>query len=522
MVVRTISAALQGIDATPVYCETATAPGCRIIIIGLPDAAVKESRDRMESAMRESALRVPRKQIIINLAPADVRKEGSLYDVPIAIAVMAGGEVIPTNKLEHYMMVGELSLDGKIKPVSGCLPFAILARKMQLKGIIVPRENAQEAAVVNNLEVLVADTLTQIVDFLSDRGMLDQVTVNTREMFAQAERTYPADFADVKGQEMVKRAFAIAAAGGHNLIMVGPPGAGKSMMAKCLPSILPPLSLSEALETTKIHSVAGIRAQSGLITQRPFRSPHHTISGVALIGGGTNPLPGEVSLAHNGVLYLDELPEFNRSVLEVLRQPLEDRKITIARAKNTVTYPSSLMLVASMNPCPCGYYNHPTRECTCTETQVRKYLGRISGPLLDRIDLQIEIHPLSFDELSRTHVAESSASIRERVLKARQIQEVRYAKYNSLPMGEGRGEVIHCNAQMTPALMREFCVLDDRSLKMLQNAMSKLDLSARAYDRILRVARTIADYEGEENIKSTHIAEAISYRNLDKQSWGQG
>lgn len=522
MVVRTISAALQGIDATPVYCETATAPGCRIIIIGLPDAAVKESRDRMESAMRESALRVPRKQIIINLAPADVRKEGSLYDVPIAIAVMAGGEVIPANKLEHYMMVGELSLDGKVKPVSGCLPFAILARKMGLKGIIVPRENAQEAAVVNNLEVLVADTLTQIVDFLSDRGMLDQVTVNTREMFAQAERTYPADFADVKGQEMVKRAFAIAAAGGHNLIMVGPPGAGKSMMAKCLPSILPPLSLSEALETTKIHSVAGIRAQSGLITQRPFRSPHHTISGVALIGGGTNPLPGEVSLAHNGVLYLDELPEFNRSVLEVLRQPLEDRKITIARAKNTVTYPSSLMLVASMNPCPCGYYNHPTRECTCTETQVRKYLGRISGPLLDRIDLQIEIHPLSFDELSRTHVAESSASIRERVLKARQIQEERYAKYNSLPMGEGRGEAVHCNAQMTPALMREFCVLDDRSLKMLQNAMSKLDLSARAYDRILRVARTIADYEGEESIKSTHIAEAISYRNLDKQSWGQG
>ncbi len=522
MVVRTVSAALQGIDATPVYCETATAPGCRILIIGLPDTAVKESRDRMESALRESGLRPPRKQIIINLAPADVRKEGSLYDVPIAVAVLAAGEIIPANKLEHYMMVGELSLDGKIKPVSGCLPFAILARKMQLKGIIVPRENAQEAAVVNNLDVLTADTLAQVVDFLCDRGELDQVSVNTREMFAHAERTFPADFADVKGQEMVKRAFAIAAAGGHNLIMVGPPGAGKSMMAKCLPSILPPLSLSEALETTKIHSVAGIRAQTGLITQRPFRSPHHTISSVALIGGGANPLPGEVSLAHNGVLYLDELPEFNRSVLEVLRQPLEDRKITIARAKNTVTYPSSLMLVASMNPCPCGYFNHPTRECTCTETQVRKYLGRISGPLLDRIDLQIEIRPLSFDELSRTHVAESSASIRERVLKARQIQTNRFEAFNNNLTSEGGMGRVSCNSQMTPALMREFCVLDDRSLKMLQNAMSKLDLSARAYDRILRVARTIADYEGCENINSTHVAEAISYRNLDKQSWGQG
>lgn len=523
MVVRTISAALQGIDATPVYCETATAPGCRILLIGLPDTAVKESRDRMESALRESGLRPPRKQIIINLAPADVRKEGSLYDVPIAVAVLAAGEIIPANKLEHYMMVGELSLDGKIKPVSGCLPFAILARKMQLKGIIVPRENAREAAVVNNLDVLAADTLAQVVDFLCDRGELDQISANTREMFANAERTFPFDFADVKGQVMVKRAFAIAAAGGHNLIMVGPPGAGKSMMAKCLPSILPPLTLSEALETTKIHSVAGIRAESGLITQRPFRSPHHTISSVALIGGGTNPLPGEVSLAHNGVLYLDELPEFNRSVLEVLRQPLEDRKITIARAKNTVTYPSSLMLVASMNPCPCGYYTSDTRECTCSETQVRKYLGRISGPLLDRIDLQIEIHALSFDELSRTHVAESSASIRERVVKARQIQIDRFAAYNeeNPPVEGGVGRVF-CNAQMEPAMLRKYCQLDERSLRLLQNAMSKLDLSARAYDRILRVARTIADYEGCENINSTHVAEAISYRNLDKQSWGQG
>ena len=524
MVVRTLSAALQGIDATPVYCETAISPGCRIIIIGLPDAAVKESRDRMESALREVGMRVPRKQITINLAPADVRKEGSMYDVPIAVAVLAAGELIPAAKLGDYMLVGELSLDGKVKPVSGCLPFAILARKMGLKGIVVPRENAREAAVVNQLEVLIADDLHQIIEFLSGRGELERLEVNTREMFAKAERTFAADFADVKGQEVEKRAFAIAAAGGHNLIMVGPPGAGKSMMAKCLPSILPPLSLGEALETTKIHSVAGLRAETGLITQRPFRSPHHTISSVALIGGGTNPLPGEVSLAHNGVLYLDELPEFRREVLEVLRQPLEDRVITIARAKNTVTYPSSVMLVASMNPCPCGYYNHPTHECTCTESQVRKYLGRISGPLLDRIDMQIEIRPLSFEEMSRHHVSESSASIRERVLKARRIQEERFAQLSAAAQltADGRTETIHCNAQMGPAQLRQYCQLDEASLRLLRNAMTKLDLSARAYDRILRVARTIADYEGCESISSTHIAEAISYRNLDKHSWGQG
>lgn len=511
MVVRTISAALQGIDAAAVYCETAISPGCRILLIGLPDAAVKESRDRIESALREVGMRVPRRQITINLAPADVRKEGSMYDVPIAIAVLAAGELLSTAKLADYMMVGELSLDGHVKPVRGCLPFAILARKMGLKGIIVPRENANEAAVVNNLDVLIADSIQQIIRFLNDEDTLEKLDVDTRALFAQAEQHFPADFADVKGQEFVKRAFAIAASGGHNLILVGPPGAGKSMMAKCLPSILPPLSLSEALETTKIHSVAGLRSQLGLITQRPFRAPHHTISPVALIGGGTNPIPGEVSLAHNGVLYLDELPEFRREVLEVLRQPLEDRRITIARAKNTVTYPASLMLVASMNPCPCGYYNHPTKECTCTETQVQKYLGRISGPLLDRIDLQIEILPLSFEEVSRTHVAESSASIRERVLKARRIQEERFREIPE----------VHCNAQMGPAEMRRYCRLDDRSLKLLQNAMTKLDLSARAYDRILRVARTIADYEGSDAITSTHIAEAVGYRNLDKSSWGR-
>ena len=510
MVVKIVSAALQGIDATPVYCETSASLGCRIIMIGLPDTAVKESRDRIESAFREAGLRFPRHQITINLAPADVRKEGSLYDVPIAVAIMAVGQIIKTDKINDYMMVGELSLDGCVKTVKGCLPFAILAREMKMKGIIVPRENAREAAVVNNLEVLVADNLQNIIDFMNGKSELERVEVNTRQLFYAAENNFTADFADVKGQNAVKRAFAIAASGGHNLIMVGPPGAGKSMMAKCLPSILPPLSLSEALETTKIHSVAGLRSATGLITQRPFRSPHHSISSAALIGGGQNPMPGEVSLAHNGTLYLDELPEFSRNVLEVLRQPLEDRQITIARAKNTVVYPSSVMLVASMNPCPCGYYTHPTKQCTCTAMQVQKYLGRISGPLLDRIDLQIEIAPLSFDEMSQTTASEPSAIIRERVVKARQRQEERYRDH----------PLIHCNAQMTSAQIREYCQLDDRSMRVLRNAMSKLDLSARAYDRILKVARTIADYEGLDQITSTHIAEAISYRNLDRTNRG--
>ena len=391
MVVKIITAALQGIDATPVFCETSVTNGCRVIMIGLPDTAVRESRDRIESAMRESGLKFPRKQVTINLAPADVRKEGALYDVPIATAIMAAGAIIQTDKIADYMLVGELSLDGSVKPVKGTLPFAILAREMKMKGIIVPRDNACEAAVVNNLDVLVADRLIDIIDFFNNKRDLEHVEINTRELFYSSENNFAADFADVKGQAQVKRAFAIAASGGHNIIMVGPPGAGKSMMAKCLPSILPPLSLSEALETTKIHSVAGMRSATGLITQRPFRSPHHSISSVALIGGGTNPMPGEVSLAHNGTLYLDELPEFSRQVLEVLRQPLEDRKITIARAKSTVVYPSSVMLVASMNPCPCGYFTHPTKQCTCTAMQVQKYLGRISGPLLDRIDKQPKI-----------------------------------------------------------------------------------------------------------------------------------
>lgn len=510
MVVKIITAALQGIDATPVFCETSVTNGCRVIMIGLPDTAVRESRDRIESAMRESGLKFPRKQVTINLAPADVRKEGALYDVPIATAIMAAGAIIQTDKIADYMLVGELSLDGSVKPVKGTLPFAILAREMKMKGIIVPRDNACEAAVVNNLDVLVADRLIDIIDFFNNKRDLEHVEINTRELFYSSENNFAADFADVKGQAQVKRAFAIAASGGHNIIMVGPPGAGKSIMAKCLPSILPPLSLSEALETTKIHSVAGMRSATGLITQRPFRSPHHSISSVALIGGGTNPMPGEVSLAHNGTLYLDELPEFSRQVLEVLRQPLEDRKITIARAKSTVVYPSSVMLVASMNPCPCGYFTHPTKQCTCTAMQVQKYLGRISGPLLDRIDLQIEISPLSFEEMSLNTVNEPSSAIRQRVVRARAIQEERYKDH----------PLIHCNAQMTSALLRQYCELDDKALMVLKNAMSKLDLSARAYDRILKVSRSIADYEGEDKITSTHIAEAISYRNLDRRNRG--
>ena len=524
MVVKTISAALQGIDATPVYCEASVAPGCRVVMIGLPDAAVKESHDRIHSALQECGMKMPRKSITVNLAPADIRKEGSLYDVPIAVAVMAAGGEIPADRLEHYMMVGELSLDGSIKPVRGCLPYAILARSMGLKGIVVPRDNAREAAVVNNLDVLIADHLRDLFRFLLNGPELEKVEVNTRELFREAQQHFAADFADVKGQVAVKRAFAVAAAGGHNLIMVGPPGAGKSMMAKCLPSILPPLSLAEALETTKIHSVAGLRAETGLITQRPFRAPHHTVSPVALIGGGANPMPGEVSLAHHGVLYLDELPEFKRDVLEVLRQPLEDRRITVARAKMTVTYPSSMMLVASMNPCPCGYYNHPTHECVCTETQVRKYLNRISGPLLDRIDLQVEVVPLTFDEVSQQRRPDekygaSSADLRAQVVAARRVQEERFAAHNAQqPAGAGR---VFCNAQMTPALLHRYCRLDDKSLALLKKAMTRLDLSARAYDRILKVARTVADLDGAPDITSAHIAEAIGYRNLDRSSWGQ-
>ncbi len=518
MVTRTISAALQGINATPVFCETTVTPGCRVSIIGLPDAAVKESRDRIESALLEIGMHFPRKSVTVNMAPADVRKEGSLYDVPIAVAVLAADGHVPSDKFEQYMLVGELSLDGSVKAVKGCLPYAILARTMHLKGIIVPRENAVEAAVVDNLDVLIADNLRQIINFFLDREELELKQIDTRDLFYKAQFSFSNDFADVKGQTAVKRAFTVAAAGGHNLIMVGPPGAGKSMMAKCMPSILPPLTLGEALETTKIHSVSGLRSETGLITCRPFRAPHHTVSSVALAGGGSNPMPGEISLAHNGVLYMDELPEFKREALEILRQPLEDRQIQISRVKNSLTYPASVQLIASMNPCPCGYYNHPTHPCVCTPTQVRKYLNKISGPLLDRIDLQIEILPLSFEEVSHTERGESSAEMREKVIRARNIQIERFKVWNA---ARPEGQRVHCNAQMNPQLEREFCNLDEACLALLRRAMTRLDLSARAYDRILKIARTCADLDGREQIMTYDISEAISYRKLDRRNWGE-
>ena len=444
------------------------------------------------------------------MAPADIRKEGSSYDLPLAIGILAATGTINSDKLGKYLLIGELSLDGSLQPVKGALPIAIAARAQGFEGFILPKQNAREAAVVNNLQVYGVDNITEVIDFFNGKKKLIPTIVNTREEFYQNQINFPFDFSDVKGQENVKRALEVAAAGGHNLIMIGAPGSGKSMMAKRLPSILPPLSLGESLETTKIHSVAGkLNKDSSLIATRPFRSPHHTISQVAMVGGGASPQPGEISLAHNGVLFLDELPEFNRSVLEVLRQPLEDRQITISRAKYTLNYPASFMLVASMNPCPCGYYNHPTRNCVCNPGQVQKYLNKISGPLLDRIDIQIEIVPVPFEKISEQQPGESSASIRERVIRARQIQTRRFANYPR----------IHCNAQMTSKLLHQYAQPDSQGLQLLKNAMTRLNLSARAYDRILKVARTIADLEGSESIRSQHLAEAIGYRNLDRENW---
>lgn len=509
MLVKTYAAAVQGIDAEIVTCEVSSSAGIRILMVGLPDATVKESRDRIQAAVEHIGIKFPRKQIIVNLSPADIRKEGAHYDLPLAVGILASSELVLQDHLDEYLIVGELSLDGYIKPIKGALPIAIKAREMKYKGIILPRENAREAAVVNNLTVYGMNHLREVVDFLNDKTVPQPLVINTRQEFLNATNHYDLDFEDVKGQETVKRAFEVAAAGGHNLLMIGPPGAGKSMMAKRLPSILPPLSMPEALETTKIHSVAGYKLDKGLITQRPFRSPHHTISSVALIGGGANPAPGEVSLAHNGVLFLDELPEFSRQVLEVMRQPLEDRKICIARAKSTVTYPSGMMLVASMNPCPCGYYNHPTRECVCAGGAVKKYLNKISGPLLDRIDIQIEIVPVPFEAISSARNGESSGSIRERVGRARNIQEERFKNEPG----------IYCNAQMSSRLLNRYAVPDEAGLKRLKLAMQAFSLSARAYDRILKVARTIADLDGDREIAVKHITEAIGYRNLDRENW---
>ena len=512
MLVKVFAAALQGIDAIQVTIEVNALRGIKFFLVGLPDNAVKESHERINSAFQYNGLHFPSKQIIVNMAPADIRKEGSAYDLPIAIGILAADEKISTEKLESYLIMGELGLDGELMPIKGALPIAIKAKELGYKGVIVPTENAAEAAVVNDIDVCAADNLMQVIRFLNGEENIAPYHIDTEKHFYSKQTLIPFDFSEVRGQESVKRAFEVAAAGGHNLIMIGPPGSGKSMMAKRLPSILPPMTINESLETTKIHSVSGnLKGGASLITQRPFRSPPHTISSVALVGGGANPKPGEISLAHNGVLFLDELPEFNRTVLEVMRQPLEDRKICAARANYKVEYPAGVMFVASMNPCPCGYYNHPTKPCVCNPGQVQRYLNKISGPLLDRIDLQIEIVPVPFEKISDAREGEPSAAIRERVIAARKIQEERFKTDKG----------IYCNAQMTPKLIAKYAVLDDKSLALLKTAMTKFDLSARAYDRILKVARTIADLDGCNDIQSHHIAEAIGYRNLDRANWGE-
>ncbi len=511
MLTKVFAAALQGIDATLITIEVNSLKGCGFSLVGLPDSAVRESQQRVFAAFHVLGLNFPNADILVNMAPADIRKEGSAFDLPLSMGILTSVEVLPPQLLDEYLMMGELGLDGRLMPIRGALPIAIMARELGFKGIILPHQNAREAAVVNNLTVLGAENLSQVVDFFrgNEKSIVPTV-MNTREEFYHHQQEFDTDFTDVKGQENVKRAMEIAAAGSHNLLLVGSPGSGKSMLAKRLPTILPPLSLAESLETTKIHSVAGkLNKEGGLIYHRPFRNPHHTISTVAMTGGGSYPLPGEISLAHNGILFLDELPEFRRDVLEVLRQPLEDRHISISRVRNQVDYPASFMFVAAMNPCPCGYFNHPTHPCVCSPGQVLKYMGRISGPLMDRIDLQIEVTPVPFEELSSQRVGEPSSVIRERVIKARKIQEERY---KGIPH-------VHCNAQMTSKLLHAYAQPDASGLMLLRTAMQKLNLSARAYDRILKVARTIADLAGCEQVQSQHLAEAIGYRNLDREDW---
>lgn len=510
MLVKTFGAAVSGIDALVITMEVDLSRGIRFFMVGLPDNAVKESQQRIESAFRVWGFDWPGRRIVINMAPADTRKEGSAYDLPLAIGILAGDEQLSAERLSDYMLMGELSLDGSLKAIKGALPIALRAREAGFKGLVLPLENAREAAVVAGLEVYGAGDLGEVVRFLNGEEGPTKTQVDLKAELGKAGLGEPLDFADVRGQESVKRALEVAAAGGHNLIMVGAPGSGKSMLAKRLPSILPPMVLDEALETTKIHSVAGsLAGGSALLTQRPFRSPHHTISNIALVGGGAVPQPGEISLAHNGVLFLDELPEFKRSVLEVLRQPLEDRSIRVSRARYALEYPAGFMLVASMNPCPCGFYNHPDKECVCPPGAVQRYLSRISGPLLDRIDLHVEVVPVAFEKLSGAAPGESSAQIRERVVAARDLQARRFEKE----------DYIHCNAQMGSRLLRQHAQPDAAGGQLLRAAMQRLGLSARAYDRILKVARTIADLEAAPSVQAVHVAEAIQYRSLDRSGW---